>query len=329
MSNQGLPAQADGRWSGRRRGEQSMVPDASPRSYYGQPILKEPVWKWPIPAYLFTGGLAGGSSLLALGSRVSGNRRLATQSRLVSLGALGVSTALLISDLGRPSRFYNMLRVFKPTSPMNVGTWLLSALGAAATAGAASDALGVAPRLGAAADAAAAAFGSTVATYTAVLVADTAVPAWHEGRRELPLVFAGGAALSAGGVAVALAPPGAAGPALRVMIGGTVTELAALEALRRRLGPELAEVYDTGLAGTLSRWAGTLAVAGTLVAAAGRRRRPLAMAGGVAAAAGAALERFAVFEAGKASVRDPRHVVGPQRQRLEAAATAARGRSTA
>lgn len=326
MSSRGVPAQADARWSGRRRrGEQPVVPDANPRSYYGQPILKAPVWKWPIPAYLFTGGAAGASSLLALGARLSGNRRLATQSRLVSLGALGVSTAFLIQDLGRPSRFYNMLRVFKPTSPMNVGSWLLSAFGAAAGAGAASDVLGAAPRLGAAADAAAAVFGPAVATYTAVLVADTAVPAWHEAHRELPFIFAGGAALSAGGLGVALAPAEAAGPALRVMLGGAVAELAGLEVLRRRLGPELAEAYDAGLAGALGRWAKALAVAGSLTAAAGRRTRPLAIAGGLAAATGAALERFAVFEAGKASVRDPRYVVGPQRRRLEAG-TATAGR---
>ena len=310
----------NGRYRGRRRGEQPLVPDAAPRSYYGHPILKEPSWKWPIPAYLFTGGLAGGSSLLALGGRLTGNRRLARQSRMVALGALGASTGLLIGDLGRPARFYNMLRVFKPTSPMNVGSWILSGYGAAAGLGAASDLTGLLPRLGLAGDLAAGLLAPALATYTGVLIADTAVPAWHEGRTQLPFLFAGGAAASAGALAVALAPAGEAGPAVRVMIGGAVAELASLAALHHRLGPELAEVYDTGRAGTLGRWARGLTVGGTLTAALGRRRRPLAVAGGLAAVAGAALERLAVFEAGKASARDPKYVVNPQRSRLDAAA---------
>jgi len=84
------------------RGEKAMVPEAEIRTYYDKPILKQPVWKWFIPAYFFTGGLAAGSAMLAAGARLRGDRRLARQSRTVALGALGVSTALLIKDLGRP-----------------------------------------------------------------------------------------------------------------------------------------------------------------------------------------------------------------------------------
>lgn len=307
------------RWSGRRRGEEPMVPRARPASYYNQPILKAPVWKWPIPAYLFTGGVAGASSMLALGGRLTGNRRLARQSRLVSMAALGLSTYFLIDDLGKPARFYNMLRVFKPTSPMNMGSWLLSAFGAAAGAGAASDLLGVLPAMGTAGDAAAGVLGPALATYTAVLIADTAVPAWHEARQQLPFVFAGGAAVGAGGIAVALAPRHASRPALRMLAGGVVTELVAMQALRRRLGPDLATVYKEGRAGSLGRWATALAIGGAAAAVLGRRHRPLAAAGGLAAATGAALERFAIFQAGTASAGDPRYVVDPQRRRLDAA----------
>ena len=122
----------------------------------------------------------------------------------MSLAALGVSAGLLVADLGRPARFYNMLRVMKPTSPMSVGSWVLSAFGVGTGTAVGSDVLGVLPGVGALGDAAAAALAPAVATYTAVLVSDTSVPAWHEGRDELPFVFAGGAAASAAGLAVAL-----------------------------------------------------------------------------------------------------------------------------
>src|SRR5215216_2591916 len=102
-------------------------------SYYGRPVIKEPVWSWEIPWYFFTGGLAGASSCLGFVAGLTGNRWLGRTARLVSLGAAPASPILLISDLGRPDRFYNMLRVFKPTSPMSVGTWVLSSFGAASS----------------------------------------------------------------------------------------------------------------------------------------------------------------------------------------------------
>ncbi len=298
-----------------------MVPDVEVRhhdSYYGRPILKQPVWKWFIPAYFFTGGLAAGSAMLAAGARLRGDHRLARQSRFVTLGSLGVSTALLIKDLGRPERFANMLRVLKPTSPMSIGSWVLGAFGTAAALGTASDVLDVLPEVGAVADTAAGAIAPVVATYTAVLLADTAVPAWHEARHELPFLFAASAAASAGGIAVALAPPSEAGPARRILAAGAVTELAAVEALHRGLGPELAATYEKGVAGRLGNWSRALTGLGAATAVtAGRRCRPLAVAGGLATAAGGAMLRFAVFEAGRAAVRDPKYVVAPQRRQLE------------
>ena len=168
------------------------------------------MWRWPIPAYFFSGGLAAGSALLAFGGRVLGDDRLARRSRLTALAATVASAGFLVEDLGRPDRFYNMLRVAKPTSPMSVGTWLLSGFGPATGIAALSDLTGVATSAGRAADTVAAAFAPLVASYTAVLVADTAVPAWHEARNELPFVFVSGAAASAGGVATVLGPSAAA-----------------------------------------------------------------------------------------------------------------------
>src|SRR5919199_1448328 len=113
------------------RGEARMVPEEEARSYYGRPVLKEPVWEWEIPWYFFAGGLAGASSGLSLVARLAGNERLARRALLAALGGATVSPVLLISDLGKPERFYNMLRVVKPTSPMSVGTWVLFASGTA------------------------------------------------------------------------------------------------------------------------------------------------------------------------------------------------------
>jgi formate-dependent nitrite reductase membrane component NrfD len=180
------------------RGWAREVPEEEVRSYYGQPILKEPTWTWEIPAYFFTGGLAGASADLSLVARLAGNHVLARRALLVALGGVGVSPVLLISDLGRPERFYEMLRVLKPTSPMSVGTWVLSAFGTSTGIAAASDVFGIFPRAGRFFEALSALLGPALATYTAVLIADTSVPVWHEARRELPLVFAASSAASCG-----------------------------------------------------------------------------------------------------------------------------------
>jgi Polysulphide reductase, NrfD len=146
-------------------------------SYYGQPILNAPVWRADIPAYLFLGGLAGASSVLAAGAQATRRPVLARRAKLGALGAILLSLGALIHDLGRPSRFLNMLRVFKPSSPMSVGTWILTAYAPAAGIAAASDATGLLPTLGAGATGGAALLGPAVASYTAALIADTAVPA--------------------------------------------------------------------------------------------------------------------------------------------------------
>lgn len=115
---------------GRRgRGEQAMVPDAKFESYYGRPIVKASPWQADIPAYLFLGGLAGGSSLLAAGADLTGRPHQRRSARVIALGAIMASMYALIHDLGRPARFHHMLRVAKPTSPMSVGTWILSLYG--------------------------------------------------------------------------------------------------------------------------------------------------------------------------------------------------------
>ncbi|MDQ3861724.1 MAG: polysulfide reductase NrfD [Actinomycetota bacterium] len=299
------------------RGEVRMVPEEEVRSYYGRAVLKEPVWSREIPWYFFAGGLAGASSNLALVARRTGNDTLARRARIAAVGGAAVSPVLLIMDLGKPERFYNMLRVFKPTSPMSVGTWVLSAFGSTTGLAAAHDLLGIFPRLGRFAEAASALLGLPLATYTAVLIADTSVPVWHEARRELPLVFAASSAATAGAAAAILTPLEDAGPARRLAVGGALLEIGAVEVMKRRLGDFLAEPYEGGEPGRFDKLAKALSGVGAAVTAfAGHKQRMAAVAGGALVLAGAAFERWSIFKAGFLSAGDPKYTVMPQRERL-------------
>lgn len=288
------------------------------RSYYGRPIVKAPVWKPYIGWYFFAGGLAGASSLLGLAARLSGNDRLARNASLIAAASLGSSPPLLIADLGRPARFLNMLRVFKVTSPMSVGTWVLSASGASDAVAAVCEVAGVAPRLRLAAETTSAVLAPVLCTYTAVLVGDTAVPVWHEARRELPFVFAGGAAMSAGAAASLVTRHADARAARRLLGLGVATELAATTVMDRRLGP-LGQPYREGKAGRYMRAAKALTIGGAaLTLSAGRRRVGGTRVGSGLVLAGAACTRLAVLAAGTQSANDPLATVEPQRRRADA-----------
>lgn len=186
----------------REAGEKGVVdgagvhPAGSPMpGYYGLPLLKPPVWTWEVPAYIFVGGTAGAAAFIGFAARVSraDDRLIRNANRIAALGAI-LSTPLLISDLGRPERFLNMLRVFKPQSPMSVGAWLLAVFGGATTAtivtrGALRDV----------SSAIAAITGLGMATYTGVLLGATSVPAWSQNARRLPAQFGASSLASAAG----------------------------------------------------------------------------------------------------------------------------------
>lgn len=294
------------------------APEPEFTSYYGRPILKEPTWKVPdIAGYLFAGGLAGASSGLAAGAAFTGRPGLARVSSIGAVGAIGCSLAALVHDLGRPARFVNMLRVAKWTSPMSVGSWLLSAYAPLSAATAFSLVSGRLPRLGRASGLGAGVLGTGVAAYTAVLIADTAVPAWHEVWRELPFVFVGSAASAAGGLGLLGAPVAQTGPAQRLAIGGAALELAMSEVMTRRAGLA-GETFQRDRAGGLMRAAKIATAAGAVgTAVLGRRSRWGSAASGVSLLAGSALTRFGIFEAGRVSTLDPKYVVVPQRERAE------------
>ncbi|MEB3370802.1 NrfD/PsrC family molybdoenzyme membrane anchor subunit [Saccharopolyspora mangrovi] len=293
-------------------------------SYYGRPVLKEPVWKVPdVPAYLYLGGMAGASSSMALLAGLTGRQRLARTGRLAAAVGATASVGALVHDLGRPMRFLNMLRVVKLTSPLSVGSWILAPFSGLAGAAAASDVTGLLPVPGRAAGVVAGVLAPAMTTYTAVLLADTAVPGWHEAYRELPFVFAGSAVASAGAVGMVSAPAESA-PARRMAVSGSVLELAASRRMEGRLGLA-AEAYRTGRAGMVLRAARAATAVGAGLALLAGRSRAAGIAAGACLTLGSIATRYGVFEAGRETARDPRYVVDPQRERLRERESAGRG----
>jgi formate-dependent nitrite reductase membrane component NrfD len=306
-----------------------MVPDATFTSYYGRPVVKASPWTADIPAYLFLGGLAGGSSLLGAGADLSARPALRRGARLTALAALSGSFYALVHDLGRPARFHHMLRVAKASSPMSVGTWILTAYGPMAGLAAVSEAAPHLPRrlrgsllgrrlpaAGRAAGLVAAGLGPAVASYTAVLLSDTATPTWHAAHRHLPLVFVGSASAAAGGMGLLVAAPQEAGPARRMAVAGAALDLAAGQVMESGMGVT-AEPLHAGRAGALLTAAKALTGAGAMLAAVGRRRRDVSALAGISLLAGSVCTRFGLFEAGQRSAHDPRYTVVPQRERLD------------
>jgi formate-dependent nitrite reductase membrane component NrfD len=287
-----------------------------PRSYYDQPVIKRPTWTWEVPVYFFTGGVAGASAGLAYLSGVRGNDVLARRAWITAAGAIAMSPPLLISDLGRPTRFLNMLRMFKVTSPMSVGSWILSASGTAMAVAAVNELTGLFPRASRVARPASALAGLPLSTYTAALIANTAVPVWHEGRRWLPFVFGSGAALSAGAVSVAVTPVEHARPARRLALAAAVVEVASKEVMQRRIG-EAGEPYEHEAAGRFGNLSRACIVAGaTLLARRGGSSRSAAVVAGGLLCAGALSARMSILRAGCQSAADPKYAVGPQRAAL-------------
>jgi hypothetical protein len=234
---------------------------------------------------------------------------------------VAASGYFLVSDLGRPERLHHMLRVAKPTSPMSMGTWVLSAFGAAAGAAAVAEAAPLLPSklarkalppIGAAAGLAAAAVAPALATYTAVLLADTATPSWHAAYPDLPFVFAGSALASGAGVGLIADP---APPARRLAVLGGALELYGAHRIESGLGL-LSEPYRTGRPGHFLRAGRALTAAGVAGAFLGRRSRVISALSGVSLLAASVLTRFGIFEGGMASAKDPKYTVVPQRERL-------------
>ena len=290
-----------------------MVPAAEPRSYYGLPIVKRPAWTQEVPWYFFVGGTSGALASAAMAARWTRQVKLERRARRLALAGAMISPALLISDLGRPARFLNMLRVIRPTSPMSLGSWTLAGFGSALAAAEAADILGLPQAAGGAASLTAGSLGPILSTYTAVLLGDTANPVWRSARHLLPFVFSGSSVAAAGGALCVTTSVHEAKPARLMVVAGTALEQAAFFAMERHLG-HLGEPYSEGPAGRLNTWQRTSSLLGAAVALTlGRRSRTAAAAGGLLSLGGSAALRLAIYRAGFQSAADPRYVVDGQR----------------
>jgi formate-dependent nitrite reductase membrane component NrfD len=274
--------------------------------YYGRPLLKKPVWTWEIPLYFFVGGAAGAAALIAEVARWTGSsRRLVRDAqRLAAVGGL-LSPVLLISDLGRPARFLYMLRVFKPQSPMSVGVWIVLVFSNAA-AGAAV--ISFAPHrvraslpvrfVGRGLSAAAAITGLGMCTYTGVLIGVTAIPAWAQHVRLLPLHFA------YSGVATAVSILQLLGHRQRGLhrlgLAAALVETG-VGLLLETTGDRVPGPLRHGRSGMLMRTAGLLAGPVPL----GLRLLHAIPVAAAVSIAGALLTRFAWVLAGQVSSQDP------------------------
>ena len=166
-------------------------------SYYNLPVLKEPTWTWEVPLYFFVGGIAGVSSVIALAAQLfRGPAPLIRVALWMAMAGAAICPVLLISDLGRPSRFLNMLRVFKWRSPMSMGSWILVSFSGCAFLALAGNELPysgfsneLVTALRWAGEISAAITGLLLASYTGVLVGATAIPVWNQHRRLLPAHF--------------------------------------------------------------------------------------------------------------------------------------------
>lgn len=274
-------------------------------TYHDQPLLKEPVWIWSVPAYFYAGGLAGAASVLGAVAQVldrDGLGRLVSRCRLVAAAASTAGAVLLVQDLGRKGRFLNMLRVVRPTSPMSVGSWVLAGSGGAAGAAA----LLRNHPWGDAAALAAGGLGLPLAGYTAVLLTNTAVPVWNQSRRALPVLFVSSAVTSLVSVLELTDLDGhEVGVVRRLGLVSRLAELAAGVAVEAEAG-EAGGPYRAGLSGALFKAAQACIIGSLVTAALGRRRRSLRSAAGVLGTAGSVALRFGVFHAGRASARASR-----------------------
>ncbi|XVX20164.1 NrfD/PsrC family molybdoenzyme membrane anchor subunit [Actinomycetota bacterium] len=318
-----------------RQDRSATVPPVEFTSYYGRNVVHPAPWGHEIPAYIFLGGLAGGSGVVAAGAHLAGLRLLRRNARATALGAIGLGSVALVKDLGRPERSLNMMRTVKLTSPMSVGSWILAGFGSFTGAAAiaevvapmlpegsrAAKALVVADPL---ASAGSAFFAPPLAAYTAVLLSDTATPLWHESYRELPFVFVSSALGAGAGAAMVTTPPAETGPVRAVAALAAASDLTADALLTRRLG-EMGEPLHHGKARRLHTAARVLTAAGGIGSLLARRSRVAGALSGLALVAGSVCTRFAVFEAGMESAEDPRWTIQPQRARADRAAAQGRG----
>jgi formate-dependent nitrite reductase membrane component NrfD len=288
-------------------------------TYYDRPVIKEPVWNWSVPTYFYAGGAAGAASVLGAVAQLidrEGLSGLVKRCRWVAAGGTALGTAALIYDLGRPERFLNMLRVFRPTSPLNVGSWVLAAMTPLSGSSAVLAGTGGAVRsIGDFAALGSGTLGVPLAGYTSVVLTNTAVPSWLQIRRSLPALFYASAASSAACLLEATKLSEREGSIVRRFgLLGKMAELASSVLVQRELSEiePLGKTLTEGFAGSL--WiSGRALTGGSAALSFFAKTRKIKVLSAVLGSAGAVAIRFAVFHAGKASTRDPRATFHQQR----------------
>lgn len=307
------------------RADQTNHPEIKgDESYYNLPALKPPVWTWEVPLYFFIGGVSGVAGCLAFFAQVFDSDPALVRLLLwMALGGAALCPMLLIADLGRPSRFLYMLRVFKWRSPMSMGVWILVAFSGCTFVAVAANELvlyGFASPglvdLRWAAEAAGMVTGLLLASYTGVLIGATAVPVWSENRRVLPAHFL---ISGLGGAAGILELAGFLIPVTQVLgfaSSGIETLLGAWFELHR---PAVNRPLHEGRSAVMFRIAGVLAGPGAL----GLRIIWGSTSVGRYAAAscfivGALISRYAWIWAGRASAKEPDVQFELQRKQMKA-----------
>lgn len=312
----------------------SRMPESSKAdpTYYDWPMLKEPVWEWEIPLYYYLGGLAGTSLALASAAqlkRTDGLEGLIEQCRWIGIAGITAGGVCLIRDLGRPARFLNMLRVFRPTSPMNMGAWILSGAGGTAfTTLALSRARGVFGAAGECSGYLAGIFGMGLASYTGVLVGNSVIPVWQESRKVLPILFAASGMTSTASLLEILREDR---PSRRVTyvfgLAGRIAELAAIKVMERHVSvvPRIARPLKKGKSGLIWKAATIVTAASLAMMLLPKQTRRKRVVSGILGTVGSLMMRYAINAAGTPSAQDPRASFYQQRTRLAAEETDAAG----
>ena len=274
------------------------------------PVIHAPLWGWEVATYFWLGGTASGSAFVALACDAAGDHRSAQVARKVALGAVAPAPALLIADLGRPERFLNMTRIFKPRSPMNTGAWCLVAFSGSGALAVGCDLIGL-PAAARGFGALTSLFGTYLGSYTGVLLACSAVPLWSGARTILgPAFVATATATGAAATRLVLVACGLPhGHPTRRALGAIetvsmVTELSISALGERRLG-DAANALGRGRPGLYFRTAKSLVALGLALRLVARRTGPREheLASVTYLAAGL-LFRFAWVYAGQDSARD-------------------------
>jgi formate-dependent nitrite reductase membrane component NrfD len=292
-------------------------------AYSGVPILAQPTWGHQIAAYFYLGGISSGAFVLgALAVLAGGERRrqLTRTAQYVSCATVLPCAPLLIADLGRPALFHHMLRIVKPSSPMNLGAWTLTVHGAMATISAARllagegrlPLLGPLVRLLPERPLAVAGLPSalTLGGYTGVLLGTTSVPVWSTSPLLGALFMASSLSTGAAATSLAAAVSGRSRPGeeaalrrLSVVLGAG--EMATLGGYVATAGAA-ARPLLIGKNRLLMIGAAVSLVASTALEVAGlvTGSKHLSHAAAAATLVGGALLRWGVVQAGQASARD-------------------------